>query len=315
MSEDTRVTAVTPVLPQVDIYTYSATTQGYTLAKSGSGVKLANSSDANPNTIAANDTFSAGGKNHVYTYVGGVTYGNGLIGFVATNSSQQMFLMVPYQQSVPSSGVAQPYSPNSSQDWSLTSNSFLCFVAGTLIATPTGPTPVESLVAGDLVLTAEGQAMPVRWLGRSTVSRVFADPLRVLPIRIRAGALDVNVPVRDLLVSPGHGVRIGGLLANAGALVNGTSILREHDMPEVFTYYHVELDTHAVLLAEGAPVESYLDGVESLSFANLDERTPPAGAQQLPYPRAKAQRQLPPAVRAQLAARAAALGMPAAAAA
>ena len=77
---------------------------------------------------------------------------------------------------------------------------------------PNGEQPVETLKTGDLVLTAEGQARPVRWMGRHTVSRLFADPQRVLPIRVTAGALGENVPVRDLLVSPDHALLVDGIL-------------------------------------------------------------------------------------------------------
>jgi hypothetical protein len=182
-----------------------------------------------------------------------------------------------------------------------------CFVAGTLIATPAGARAVETLQAGDLVLTAEGAVMPVRWLGRSVVSRVFADPNRVLPIRIKAGALGVSLPERDLLLSPCHAVLLDGVLVQAAALVNGTTVVRDDSVASTFTYYHLELDTHAVLLAEGAAVESFLEGADNLAFANWDERVAPAAVRELEYPRVKAQRQLPLAVRERLAARAAAL--------
>ena len=65
----------------------------------------------------------------------------------------------------------------------------ICFMPGTLIRTPTGEVPVETLQRGDLVTVTDGRAMPVTWLGRQTVSTRFGDPLRVLPIRIKAGAL------------------------------------------------------------------------------------------------------------------------------
>ena len=80
---------------------------------------------------------------------------------------------------------------------------------------------------GELVLTADGRTLPVSWLGVQTVSTVFADKLRVLPIRIKAGALADNVPARDLLVSSDHAMFVDGVLVHAGALVNGTSIVRE----------------------------------------------------------------------------------------
>ena len=54
--------------------------------------------------------------------------------------------------------------------------------------------------------------MAVDWLGIQTVSTIFADRVRVLPIRIKAGALGAKVPVRDLLISPDHAILIEGAL-------------------------------------------------------------------------------------------------------
>jgi Hint domain len=82
---------------------------------------------------------------------------------------------------------------------------------------------VETLKRGDLVLTSDGRSVPVDWLGIQTVSLMFADKMRVLPIRIRAGALAENGPSRDLLVSPDHALLVDGALIQAGTLVNGTS--------------------------------------------------------------------------------------------
>ena len=187
--------------------------------------------------------------------------------------------------------------------------SVTCFMPGTLIRTPQGERAVETLAEGELVLTLDGSAQPVLWLGRQTISRSFADPLRVLPIRIAAGALADNMPVRDLLVSPDHALLVDGVLVQAGALVNGTSIRREEHVPTVFTYYHVELADHALLFAEGVPAESFVDNVDRLGFDNWDEHLArhPQGRStaELPMPRAKSSRQVPAATRARLAGRAA----------
>ena len=180
----------------------------------------------------------------------------------------------------------------------------LCFLAGTRILTPTGEVAVETLRQGDLVTTLSGTHHPLRWIGRSVIVPPFGDPVRTFPVRIRAGALAEHVPARDLLVSPCHALLIDGILAQAGALVNGRSIVRENTMPAAFTYYHVELDTHAVLLAEGALTESYLEGTADLAFVNLAERIAPEATEELPYPRAKAARQVPRSIRERLAARA-----------
>ena len=108
-----------------------------------------------------------------------------------------------------------------------------CFCVGTLIRTEGGEVAVETLKRGDLVMTTQGVAKPVSWIGRRAVSAAFADPVRCWPIRVKAGALDENVPSRDLLLSPDHALLVGGVLVQAGALVNGASIVRERSVPPV----------------------------------------------------------------------------------
>jgi len=133
-----------------------------------------------------------------------------------------------------------------------------CFVAGTMIATPSGETPVEALSVGDLVLLADGTSQPVVWIGmRALEPRRHPRPETVQPVRIRAGALADGVPVRDLFVSPDHALLLDGMLVPAKVLVNGSTIAA-CDVESV-RYFHVELETHAALLADGAPAESYLE--------------------------------------------------------
>jgi Hint domain len=183
----------------------------------------------------------------------------------------------------------------------------ICFMPGTLIRTPGGEAAVETLKAGDLVMTTDGKAAPVAWLGRQTVSMIFSDTLRTLPIRIKAGALGDNIPSRDLLLSPDHAVLVDGVLIQAGALVNGRSIVREDDVPQVFTYYHVELGDHSLILAENTPAETFINNVNRLAFDNWAEHEVlyPEGQDivEMPYARAKAQRQVPRAIRERLARR------------
>lgn len=188
----------------------------------------------------------------------------------------------------------------------------ICFMAGTLIRTPQGEVAIEALKRGDLVSTTEGRIMPVTWLGRQTISTVFGDPLRVLPIRIRANALGENMPSRDLLISPDHAILIDGALIQAGALVNGSSIVRESNVPKSFTYYHVELEDHSLILAENTPAETFVDNVDRLAFDNWAEHQAlyPEGraVPELSYPRAKAYRQVPVRTRTRLAAQGMAAG-------
>jgi hypothetical protein len=184
-----------------------------------------------------------------------------------------------------------------------------CFAAGTRIATARGKIAVEKLNIGDMAVTAGGNCVPVRWIGVNTVATRGRDPLRVLPVRIRAGALGENLPERDLLVSQDHALFLGGILVQAGALVNGRSITRETNMPRSFVYYHVEVASHALILAEGAAAETFVDNISRVSFDNWAEHEALYGSEaaipEMPYPRAKSARQLPAALRRRLADRAA----------
>ncbi len=178
-----------------------------------------------------------------------------------------------------------------------------CFLTGTAISTPHGEVAVESLKIGDLVLTDTGEAVPVRWIGTRRVSPRFADPVRSLPIRIAAGALGDGLPRRDLLISPDHALLVDHVLLNAGAMVNGSDITREA-MSEIFTYYHVEVDAHELILAEGVSAEIFIDHVGRMAFDNWAEHEAIFGdtpeKPEMGYARVKSARQLPMALRRRL---------------
>ena len=193
------------------------------------------------------------------------------------------------------------------ENLTLASTNAPCFCAGTLIAAEHGDVAVETLQMGDLVTTADGRARPIRWIGRRAVATRFADPLKAMPVRIKAGALDDNLPGRDLLLSPCHAVLVDGVLIQAGALVNGVTILRETAMQD-FTYYHIELADHALVLAEGVAAETFVDNADRMGFDNWAEHQTLFGTQtemtEMAYPRAKSARQVPAATRARLTAHA-----------
>jgi hypothetical protein len=163
-------------------------------------------------------------------------------------------------------------------------------------------------------LTADGQIRAVRWLWRQTVVTAFADELRAYPIRIMAGALDEKVPQRDLFLSPDHAILVDGCLVQAAALINDTTIVRVENPEPRFVYYHIELEDHALILAEGVASETFVDNVTRRRFDNYTDYEAMYGADELAItemevPRAKSARQLPRRIRERLAARNAVLSV------
>lgn len=153
------------------------------------------------------------------------------------------------------------------------SMTYACFLKGTHIATPEGEVQVETLKAGDKVLTASGGVATVKWLGHRTLykSRIPSkDAVRALPILIKKDAIADNVPHADLTVSPGHHLSFDGKLVPAMMLVNGQTIVQQFNT-RVFEYFHVELEQFDVVLAEGVPAESYVDTGNRSMFQNSAE--------------------------------------------
>jgi hypothetical protein len=80
----------------------------------------------------------------------------------------------------------------------------------------------------------------------------------MLPVCFKRGALADAMPHTDLWVSPGHAMYIDGQLVPAWRLINGVTVVQPAAVDEV-TYIHIELARHDVLLANGAPAESFLE--------------------------------------------------------
>lgn len=150
-----------------------------------------------------------------------------------------------------------------------------CFTPGTLIATPRGRVPIETLAVGDRVRTKGHGAQPIRWLGRVTLdARRLAEAPQLRPIRLRAGALGRGLPDRDMLLSPQHRLLVGGWRAElhfgesecliaACHLVNRHSIAPAWDVDTV-TYIHLLFDRHEIVFADGLAAESFLPGPMTL---------------------------------------------------
>lgn len=144
-----------------------------------------------------------------------------------------------------------------------------CFLPGTHILTDRAEVPVEKLRVGDTVATSSGQARPIVWIGTGQVLATRGRRTAATPVIVRKGALAPNVPHQDLRATKGHSLYIDNVLIQIEFLVNHRSILWDDRAQEV-TVYHLELDTHDVLLANGAPAESYRNDGNRWLFQNAN---------------------------------------------
>jgi antigen 43 len=146
-----------------------------------------------------------------------------------------------------------------------------CYAAGTAILTPDGEVEIETIQAGDTVMTSSGGTIEPRtviWTGLRAIDLNQHPTLEaVAPIRFHQGSLGHGLPRRDLLLSPDHCLFIDGALIPAKLLINDMTIVRDLSLTSV-TYHHIELEKHAVLIAEGVEAESYLDTGNRAYFSN-----------------------------------------------
>jgi hypothetical protein len=182
----------------------------------------------------------------------------------------------------------------------------ICFLTGTIVSTLHGTVAVEDLRIGDVVLSADGRDVAVKWIGRQTVSTRFGPAKRLMPVRFAAGSLGKGLPTADLMVTADHGILVEDVICHAGALVNGTTITRVPlaEMGETYTVYHIETEEHEIILANGAPAETFIDNVSRRVFDNYAEFEALYGdvpeMEEMDYPRAMSARQVPAKIRARL---------------
>jgi len=144
-----------------------------------------------------------------------------------------------------------------------------CFAAGTRLATPHGEIAVEHLQPGDAVMTLDGHAETIIWIGtRSVACHAHPRPEKVWPVRVRRHAFGPGLPKNDLILSPDHAVFVQGVLIPVCELINGSGVVQE--CVHAIRYLHVECALHTILLAEGLPCESLLDLGDHRQFENGD---------------------------------------------
>jgi hypothetical protein len=177
-------------------------------------------------------------------------------------------------------GVEEPALPSRISEGA---EGVVCFTPGTLLETPEGLRAVETLVAGDRVVTKDGGAQTIVWAGHRNVSgaRLYAMP-DLRPVRIREGALGPGRPQGDLIVSPDHRMLIRGtaalalwgereVLVAARDLIDGRGVARDMGAKSV-TYHHLMLEAHHVLVANGVETESFHPGAAALDAIEEDQR-------------------------------------------
>ena len=135
-----------------------------------------------------------------------------------------------------------------------------CFLKGTKIRTARGECVVEELAIGDLLPTHRNGVRPITWIGRVNGDR---------PVRIARSAIARNLPHADLYVSQGHAVLVDDNLITAGSLVNGLSIVYADDIDEP-EYFHVKLQSHDAIYAEGLPCETFVESADERDLLVLD---------------------------------------------
>lgn len=151
----------------------------------------------------------------------------------------------------------------------------VCFAEGTPILTPDGYRGVETLVAGDRVVTRDHGAQAIVWHGARQVAGVGA----MAPIRFEAGAIGNRLP---LYLSPQHRVLVSGarVMLDTGtdeALVAACHLVDDHRIrpaprPTV-TYHHLLCRMHEVLDAGGAFVESLHPGHQAMGVLDPEARS------------------------------------------
>ncbi len=218
-----------------------------------------------PLAFSTNTTFAPDDPGQVESYVqGNAAY----VAIDATNGTSATFLLEVYDGSTPEA---------------LTAADLLlaCYCAGTRIMTEAGEVAVEQLSIGDRVMTVNGSARPIKWIGQRSYAGLFVqDNRHVLPVCFKAGSLADGTPTRDLWVSPNHAMFIDGILIPAEDLVNGHGVVQANAV-EVLHYFHIELESHDVILAEGAWSETFIDDDSRMMFHNAQDylrRYPDEGA-------------------------------------
>ncbi len=254
-------------------------------------------------------SFGSNGYVEVYQYPSTDTYRPGTLAAsgsqLVVQSQNDTFV---FDQSV-GALLSQNVTPVSSSQSASSSPSEplpICFTRGTRIQIGDQSKRVEALSISNQISTSSS-SVSVKWIGYQRRTPEFAQFQDYLPVKISAGALDDDLPLRDLYLSPDHAVLIDGHLIHAKALVNGKTIVQMTEWEGDIEYYHIETEAHEIIYAEGVPCETFIDNVSREQFDNYAEYQAlypnTRMMKELPLPRVKFKRQLPLAIRQRLESR------------
>ncbi len=150
-----------------------------------------------------------------------------------------------------------------------TTDVLICFGRGTLIRTPDGDVPVEKMECGDWVLAADGCPMQVLWISsRKLSAEELQENTAHQPLCIPADSFGQGHPYADMCVSPQHRIGLAGywaeLLFGSSEVLTAakhlSGLVRRNCCEDGVEYFHILLDRHAVLVANGLPAESFFPG-------------------------------------------------------
>lgn len=197
-------------------------------------------------------------------------------------------LKIVYDSANPENGTVQFLDPTTrdvvgTMSFTNIENVIPCFTPGTLIATPRGEVPVESLRIGDKIITRDNGMQEIRWMGRRDLSwaDLSAAP-HLKPILVRQGSLGNGLPERDMMVSPNHRLLVANdrtalyfdeheVLVAAKHLAAGKGI---HSVDAAgASYIHFMCDRHEVVLSNGAWTESFQPGDMTLKGMGNAQRS------------------------------------------
>ncbi|WP_172300076.1 Hint domain-containing protein [Pseudoruegeria sp. HB172150] len=151
----------------------------------------------------------------------------------------------------------------------------ICLTEGTMVDTPQGPRAVETLKPGDLVLTYDAGAQPLRAVLRNRVPvEALAEHATLRPVAIAASAFGEGLPRRPMQVSLQHAFLAwdgrpngkGEVLVRARHIaeeIGCATLVELVDAP--VSYIHLLMDRHHLVRAEGVWTETVFTGEEALA--------------------------------------------------